>query len=184
MIAVRAGGRQRSFVTFRFRRVDMPGRGVSIGDNGCGFGKVFMVRHYPLFVLAGAIPFIAGAAAVVGGLETIGPVRSVTASVLAYGLAIASFIAGTHWGIYLQFKASAPFNLFVSSNAAVLFPWLTFVTGSVDGTLVALVLTFLFLCFVDWRLRRSNLIETAYFRLRLAATAIACIALLLVLVGR
>lgn len=143
-----------------------------------------MVRHYSSFILAGAIPFIAAAAAILGGVESIGPVHSVTASLVAYGLAIVSFVAGTHWGIYLQFKASAPTNLFVSSNSAVLVPWLTFVVGSIDGTLVALVLTFMFLLIIDWRLYRSNLIEAAYFRLRVTATVIASIALLAVLTGR
>lgn len=143
-----------------------------------------MITRYNFFMLAGAIPFVAAAAAGLAGIETFGPVQSVTASVVAYGLAIASFVAGTHWGIYLQYRGSAPVNLFVSSNAAVLAPWLTFVVGSTGGTLIALVLTFLFLAFIDWRLAAANLIESAYFRLRLTATAIVCAALILVTVIR
>lgn len=143
-----------------------------------------MIRHYSSFVMAGALPFIAAAAAIIGGIDSFGPVTSVTASIVAYGLAIASFVAGTHWAIYLQFKAWAPTNLFVSSNAAVLVPWLTFVLGTANDTLVALVLTFVFLVFVDWRLHRSHLIESSYFRLRLAVTAVVCASLLLVLVAQ
>ncbi len=143
-----------------------------------------MVRHYSSFVVAGLVPFVAAAAALLAGVESVGPVRSVTASLVAYGLAIASFVAGSHWGIYLQFKASAPTNLFVSSNAAVLFPWLTFTLGSTDSTLVALLLTFVFLAFIDWRLYVSNVIESAYFRVRIAATALVSAALLLALVAR
>lgn len=142
-----------------------------------------MIRHYSSFVVAGVLPFVAAAAALLAGVDSVGPLQSVTASLVAYGLAIASFVAGTHWGIYLQFRASAPMNLFVSSNAAVLFPWLTFVFGSTDNTFVALVLTFVFLAFVDWRLYESNLIESAYFRVRIAATALVCGALLLALVA-
>lgn len=143
-----------------------------------------MVRHYSFFVVAGVLPFVAAAAALLAGLDSVGPLQSVTASLVAYGLAIASFVAGTHWGIYLQFRASAPTNLYVSSNAAVLFPWLTFAFGSTDNTFVALVLTFIFLAFIDWRLYVSNLIESAYFRVRIVATALVCGALLLGLVAR
>lgn len=143
-----------------------------------------MFTHYPTFILAGALPFVVAAAAIISGMESIGPVRSVTASLVAYGLAIASFVAGTHWAFYLQFRASAPTNLFVSSNLAVLAPWLTFVVGSIADTLVVLVLTFPFLVIVDWRHRRSNLIESAYFRLRVAATAVVSVSLLLVLVAQ
>lgn len=143
-----------------------------------------MFRHYSSFIMAGAIPFIAGAAAITAGIDSFGPVHSVTSAVVAYGLAIACFVAGTHWGFYLQDKASAPANLFVSSNVAVLAPWLTFVLGSADDTLIALLLTLLFLVFVDWRLCQSKLVEPAYFRLRLAVTAVVCASLLMVLVAR
>lgn len=143
-----------------------------------------MIRHYSSFVIAGVLPFVVAAAALLAGVESVGPLQSVTASLVAYGLAIASFVAGTHWGIYLQFRASAPTNLFISSNAAVLFPWLTFVFGSTDNTFVALVLTFVFLAFIDWRLYVSNLIERAYFRVRIAATTLVSGALLLALAVR
>lgn len=143
-----------------------------------------MIRQYSSFVLAGALPFIAAATLIVNGAESIGPLRSVTESLVAYGLAIVSFVAGTHWGIYLQYKASAPTNLFVSSNAAVLAPWLTFVVGSIDNTLVALFLTFVFLALIEWRLYRSNLVTRAYFHMRVAATVIVGVSLLLVLVVR
>ena len=143
-----------------------------------------MIRRYDIFMLAGTIPFVAAAVAALAGIDSIWNVPSVTAAVVAYGLAIVSFVAGTHWGLYLQYRGSAPINLFVSSNAAVLVPWLTFVVASTESTLVALVLTFLFLAFVDWRLARANLVETAYLRLRLTATAIVCIALVSFLVTR
>ena len=142
-----------------------------------------MVRHYTSFIMAGALPFIAAAAATVAGIDSYGLVSSVTDAIVAYGLAIASFVAGTHWAFYLQFKASAPTNLFISSNAAVLAPWITFVVGSAGDTLVALVLIFIFLLFVDWRLHRSNLIESSYFRQRLAVTVVVCASLLLMLVA-
>lgn len=143
-----------------------------------------MIRRYHFYMLAGASPFVAAAFAALTGVESIGPVRSVTAAVVAYGLAIASFVAGTHWGIYLQNRSTAPLNLFVTSNAAVLVPWLTYVVASTGSTLVALVLTFVFLAFVDWRLAALNLIEAAYMRLRLTVTAIVCLALALFAIFR
>lgn len=140
-----------------------------------------VTRHYSSYIAAGSLPFIGAAIAAAIGLDRFGPVSSITDAVVAYGLAIASFVAGTHWAVYLQYKASAPANLFVSSNVTVLAPWLAFVSASTRATIVVLVLTFLYLVFVDWRLRKSNLIESAYFRQRLAVTAVVCISLLTVL---
>ena len=143
-----------------------------------------MIKQYSLFALAGAIPFVAAAAFIFNGVESIGPLRSVTESLLAYGLAIVSFVAGTHWGIYLESRSSAPTNLFVSSNAAVLVPWLTFVVGSIEHTLIALILTFVFLTLVEWRLYTAKLVTRAYFHMRVTATLIVGISLLLVLAIR
>ena len=140
-----------------------------------------MTRHYSSYIAAGALPFIGAAVAIAAGIDSFGPVGSITTAVVTYGLAIASFVAGTHWAVYLQYKASAPLNLFVSSNISVLAPWLAFVTASANATLAVLTLTFLFLLFVDWRLRKSNLIESAYFRQRLTVTAVVCASLLTVL---
>lgn len=143
-----------------------------------------MVRQYAVFVIAGAIPFVAAATVLVAGMDTLGPVRSVSGSLVAYGLAIASFVAGSHWGLYLQHRPADPPNLFVTSNAAVLVPWLAFVVGPTHLVLIALILTFSFLALVDWRLHAAGLIDSAYFHLRIAATAIVCLALLTVLVFR
>lgn len=143
-----------------------------------------MLKQYSTFALAGAIPFIAAALAVLFGVETAGPIQSVIAAVVSYSLVIVSFVAGSHWGIYLQNDASAPVNLFMTSNVSVLVPWLAFVLGSINSTLLALILAFVLLLVIDRRLLTFGLIDTAYFRLRAIATLIVCSALLTVVLAR
>ena len=143
-----------------------------------------MVKQYSMFALAGAIPFVAAAFAVLFGVDTAGPVQSVIAALLSYGLVIVSFVAGSHWGIYLQNDASAPVNLFITGNVLVLVPWLAFVLGSINSTLLALIMAFAFLLVIDWRLLTSGLIDKAYFRLRAIATLFVCSALLTVVLAR
>ena len=51
-----------------------------------------------ILAAAGAIPFFIGAFAPVLGVELITRRGDVEGAVLAYGLTIASFMAGVHWG--------------------------------------------------------------------------------------
>ena len=68
-----------------------------------------------LLAAAGAIPFLIGAFAPLLGVELDTRHGDIQAAALAYGLTIASFMAGVHWGTALSATRPLPVNLFISS---------------------------------------------------------------------
>ena len=138
-------------------------------------------KTYTSLALAGTIPFIACALLPVLGYDSVsylGPLDEVVAS---YGLAIVCFLAGAHWGTYLSGRSADSLNLFIISNAIFLAAWFAYVGADVKWAIGTQVLAFLTLLFIDMRLKRSDIISAAYFRVRSVATLIATISLLIVL---
>lgn len=139
-------------------------------------------RVYTALTLAGTVPFMACAVLPLVGVESVpylGPLDGVAAS---YGLAIVCFLAGAHWGIYLSGRSADSLNLFVISNVIFLAAWFAYIGVNLNLAIGVQVLAFFTLLFIDLRLKQSEVISAAYFRVRSAATLIAVIALLLVLV--
>ncbi len=137
-------------------------------------------RLYAALAFLGASPFVACAALPwfgVTALPLLGPL-----DLLAnyYGLAIIAFLAGTHWSFQLQHPSRTPFNLFVTSNAVFLFAFFAVVMAELRWALLAEVLAFAYLLYVDFRLRRGGLTNASYFRVRSIATSLACLSLLLI----
>ncbi len=128
---------------------------------------------------AGALPFLLGALWYLLGITTLA--QELTQLMLAYGLAIASFMAGTHWGMYLQHDGVSPRNLLITSNAVTLSVWLVYGLGSTIAVLFALLLAFAYLLFIDMTLYRHKVIPDTYYRLRRNVTFIVMISLLGVL---
>ena len=60
---------------------------------------------YRYLTLAGVLPFVAGAILPIAGTQTVLPVGELHALVGSYGLAIVSFLAGTHWAMQLMAPA-------------------------------------------------------------------------------
>ena len=139
-------------------------------------------RTYQLLAMLGTLPFIASAALALASIDFDGLLPAVVVA-SSYGLAILCFLCGAHWATYLYKRDAAPFNLFVISNVVVVAIWLTYVlTGASSFTLASQVLAFVFLLDIDRRLLRTGLISSHYFRIRLQATTIAVLCLLVVLV--
>ncbi|MEM7430714.1 MAG: DUF3429 domain-containing protein [Pseudomonadota bacterium] len=128
-------------------------------------------------VLLGALPFVACALLPIFGWTQVPVLGSTDLIAASYGLAIASFVAGTHWGIAVQTDNSVPINLFVSSNVALLAAWFAFIGASTNWQLVAQIIVFAFLWMIDRRLRQAELISADYYRLRSIATTIVCASL-------
>lgn len=148
-----------------------------------------MVNHsvtqrsiYSMLAAAGLIPFLVAAMMAVLDIDTLGSFGSATKIAASYGLAIVSFLAGAQWGIYLLLGPGLPLNLFYVSNAVVLAAWFPFVLAFDAVTLACLIAALAFLLYVDRRLLRADVIDPAYFRMRLAITSIACVSLLIVLI--
>jgi hypothetical protein len=130
-------------------------------------------KLYPVLTYAGALPFVACALMPLFGMETLWNLGSYVHVAAAYGLAIVCFLCGAHWGTYLYNRAAAPDNLFVTSNVIVVACWFAFLMAAQALTLFVLILAFLCLLFIDYRLLRAGLLTGYYFRMRTIATVIA-----------
>lgn len=129
---------------------------------------------------AGALPFIACALAAYFGVDSVPLLGAVGTIAAAYGLTIASFLAGVHWGTAVNVADGLPVNLYVASNVVAVIAWLVFLLGPVALTLAVLALLFLYLLYVDFRLYRAERIGAGYWQTRLwvSAVVVACLLLL------
>ena len=140
-------------------------------------------RLYSLLTYAGALPFVFCAALPFFGVEGWQNIGSFEYVARLYGLAIASFVAGSHWGTYLYNREASPTNLFLTSNAVVLAAWFAFLLTGPVMTQFVLLLSFLYLLFVDYNLYRANVITSYYFRMRANVTLVVCICLAIIIYG-
>lgn len=138
-------------------------------------------KLYTALALAGTIPFMAGALLPLLGYDSLpllGPLDQVVAS---YGLAIVCFLAGAHWGTYLSGRSADALNLFLISNAIFLSVWFAYIGAGLKTAIGIQILALLTLLFIDMRLTAGGIISTMYFRVRIAATMIAVVSLLIVI---
>lgn len=114
-------------------------------------------------MLAGLIPFMAGAIAILLGVESWWLIKDVETSFALYCLAIASFMAGIYWGVAHSDPSAT--HLLLLSNLMVLLPWIAFVVlGS--GSVFYAVLAYVFLrqLLLDRKLRHQDVFDERYLR--------------------
>ncbi len=138
-------------------------------------------KLYPILAYAGTLPFIGCALMPLMGLQELWNLGTYDHIAAAYGLAIVCFLCGAHWGTYLYNRAAAPDNLFVTSNVIVVACWFAFLMAAKAITLFVLILAFLCLLFIDYRLLRASLLTDYYFRMRTIATVISVLALAIII---
>ncbi len=138
-------------------------------------------RLYTQLTYAGALPFIACAVLPVLGVEGLPNIGRLDRIAAIYGLAIASFVAGSHWGTYLYNRELSPINLFVTSNVVVLAAFFAFILTGTALTIFTLMLSFGYLLFVDLSLKRADLITDYYYGMRLRVTLIVLVSLAVIL---
>lgn len=139
-------------------------------------------RLYPVLTYAGLLPFIGCALLPFAGIRELRGLGSVDFIAATYGLAIVCFLCGAHWGTSLYNRTAAPDNLLVTSNVIVVACWIAFLAGAPAVTLFALILAFLSLLFIDYRLLKAGLLTDYYFRMRATATGVGVIALAIIIV--
>lgn len=140
-----------------------------------------MKKPSPYLTFAGTIPFIACAVFITMGIDAI-RILGTTAHVLSvYGLVIASFMAGAHWGNHLNLTDNNPWavKLPVFSNIIALGLWLGFLSLSTVGFIWLLVIGFISLLMIDYTLHRVNIINHEYFKVRKYVTLIVIVALII-----
>jgi hypothetical protein len=136
---------------------------------------------YPLLTYAGVLPFVGCALMPFLGLQELWNLGSYDHISAAYGLAIVCFLCGAHWGTYLYHRANASDNLFITSNVIVVACWFAFLIAAKAITLFVLILAFLCLLVIDYRLLKAGIITDYYFRMRSIATIVAVVALAVII---
>lgn len=141
-------------------------------------------RLYSMLALAGTTPFVACALLPLIGTDSVPILGPLDVLASTYGLAIICFLAGAHWGTYLYGAASTRFNLFISSNVVLLAVWFAFIGASLAWSIVAQIIAFQVLLFIDYRLNQGAIISANYLRIRFVATLIASVSLLVILLSQ
>ena len=138
-----------------------------------------MKKPSPYLTFAGAIPFVAGAIFITMGIDAIRVLGATTQVLSVYGLVIASFMAGAHWGNHLGLADNHPWavKLPVLSNIIALLLWLGFLSLSTTGFIWLLIIGFICLLLIDYGLRRANIIDSKYFMVRQYVTLIVVVSL-------
>jgi hypothetical protein len=140
-------------------------------------------KTYSLLAFAGAIPFVACALLPFSGTDSIPLFGALDEIAGIYGLAIISFLAGTHWAFQLLRPRSTPFNLFLGSNVTFLVVWFSWFILPVPWALALQSAAFVFLLFVDQALSGVAITPRAYLRARSIATVAAILSLLVIAVS-
>ncbi|WP_352310105.1 DUF3429 domain-containing protein [Psychrobacter sp. W2-37-MNA-CIBAN-0211] len=138
-----------------------------------------MKKPSPYLTFAGTIPFIACAFLLMVEVVTVPILGSVANILSAYGLVIASFMAGAHWGNHLNLADDHKWavKLPIYSNAIALGLWLGFLSLSTSSFIWLLVIGFISLLVIDYSLHRAQIISHAYFKIRQYVTAIVVMSL-------
>lgn len=131
-----------------------------------------MQKIHLYLMVAGVLPFVFGAAFLVFDISSGALPGNVDYILGVYGLIIASFMAGSHWGLHLQRNDTWSLYLPVLSNVTALALWVGFLVLPIALLLAALALVFLLLLILDKFLYRDGVISFEYFRARSLVTAI------------
>ncbi|MEO1037697.1 MAG: DUF3429 domain-containing protein [Pseudomonadota bacterium] len=127
----------------------------------------------PTLTFLGLVPFVAAAALVVIGVESLpylGPIEPLLAS---YTLLIVSFMAGTHWGLSVARGGRQPAPLFLASILVALTAWFAFLFAPLQAALVIDAAALIVLLVSEHRYAGYFKISDDYLRLRTQVSAIA-----------
>lgn len=143
-----------------------------------------MKKISPYLTFAGTIPFILGAVFISVGVDAIAVLGQTVQVLAVYGLVIASFMAGAHWGNHLGVDDDNHWavRLPIISNIIALLLWLGFLVLAPAVFMWLLIAAFIAMLMVDYGLQRAQIISDAYLKIRLFVTMIVVIALVVVAV--
>lgn len=127
---------------------------------------------YPYLTYAGTLPFILCTIGLTFNIHTIAVLGSIKDIFSAYGLVIASFMAGCHWGQHLNLSNKWNLYLPLSSNIIAVTLWICFLLFPFAPFLVVLAISFTLLLFIDKQLLQIGLISGHYFHTRCIVTFI------------
>lgn len=139
-----------------------------------------MKKIFPYLAYAGAVPCILCAACLNVDIQEIPLLGSVERILSVYGLVIASFLAGTHWGQHLHISKSLwSYSLPILSNIIAVLLWFGFLVLSFKMQMAMFVIAFVVLLIIDHRLFQIDLITHHYFQTRFFVSAIVIISFII-----
>lgn len=100
----------------------------------------------------------------------------------SYGMIIAIFLSGCHWGQQLSMTGITAFNLAIISNALTIFTWLSYSFLPDKYFLLLLVSVFSLLLLIDKYLFSKSIINKNYFKTRFYVTICVNLMLLIIMV--
>ncbi len=148
------------------------------GDIVCRNLVAFNTRITNFLPYAGAIPFVACAGLKIMNIEQVPIFGAVHTILNSYGLLIASFIAGAHWGQHLKINKQISNYLALTSNSNVIALWILFLLLPNTLFFLPLLCSFTFTLIVDYKLYNNRIIRKSYFNLRCIVTTIVMTSLL------
>lgn len=133
-----------------------------------------------LLTYAGAFPFVFFAICILFDIRNLPVFGNIIHSTTIYGLIIASFMAGAHWGQQLHLKNKPKLLLQVSSNINAIVLWVSYLNLRPESFIFILILSFYISLKVDYLLYQNDLIKREYFIFtRIPITIIVIISLLI-----
>ena len=123
----------------------------------------------------GAIPFVFCALLLLCGIATLPVLGSVLHMLNSYAVIIASFMAGSYWGIHLGPGGK---RLAVVSNLLAIAIWCVFLFSPASLQLFYYAAIFTLLLWVDFRLQRNGLLAKIYWQTRKIVTTIVVFSLI------
>lgn len=142
--------------------------------------SLIMKKPSPYLTFAGAIPFVVCAIFITLGIDAVIGLGKTVEILAAYGLVIASFMAGAHWGNHLGLadEDAWALRLPILSNIIAILLWLGFLSLSEVGFIWLLVISFISLLIIDYGLNNAQIIDDKYFTVRKYVTLIVVASLM------
>jgi hypothetical protein len=131
-----------------------------------------MKKFYLYLSYTGTLPFLFCALCFIEGIQIIPFLGSIYKVMSGNGLVIASFMAGSHWGLHLRLSGKWAIYLPVFSNVNATLLWGGFIFLSFKDLLIGFILTFIVLLLIDRKLFLDGLINREYFRVRCSVSLI------------
>ncbi len=138
-----------------------------------------MKNIYPYLTLAGTLPFIFCAYCFIADIDVIALLGNTEQVLSVYGLVIAAFMAGSHWGQHLIISEKWQRYLPAFSNFNAVFLWLSFLLFPFKLFIIALILSFSGSLLIDKKLRQDKVINRTYFCTRALVTLVVILSLII-----
>lgn len=126
-------------------------------------------------VVLGTAPFILFAAAVAGSAMPVSLPAAPALLLHVYGVIVASFVAGMHWGIHFCKRTND--SVYLYSGFVALLQWCSMLAAGSTIGLAAVLLGFVLLWLEEYRLSVQRVTTAWFWRLRTAATAVVVLCL-------